>query len=145
MADIGGLLLEIANARLKIAEINIDIMQMDFQKGKVDKLHTSAVEQKENASTYDITMNDTWKRDLADEAVTMQTTLVTNYDTWAAEIQEMRNCIDTAIANAQQKIRDLENHISYCEQRIAEIVAEEQRRLKEAAEAAAETIKNKVG
>jgi prefoldin subunit 5 len=111
----------IRGCRERIGMIETDITGM----GNANKTLSRHIEtlrlQKTAANDYDVTVNDTWKKDLCDNAITGQVAVVNGIDsaisTCATTISELNTCV----TNAQDEITGLKNKISSCESRIAEI------------------------
>lgn len=109
---------EIGIIRQDIAGMQQSINQM--------RLHADAFEtQKEDVSTYDMTVGDTWRKQLCDGAVEIQKSLVLGIGKASSQCENVITELNGCIATANRRITSLQNDIASCQSRIAAIEAEE--------------------
>lgn len=143
MADISGLVQAIANANSRITAIQQDIAQLEAEKNKISVFASTAGGMKETMNRYDLTLGDTWRKNLVNEAIMHKQTLLADFQTWILSIRQLQVSIENAISVANGKIAEQKGIISSCQQQIAQIqAAEEEQRRRQAAAAAAAAAKS---
>ena len=104
MSTVGELCAEIAAIRIDIAKMEIAKVAMGVHKANFE-------EKKKDVDDYDMTVGDTWKKDLCDGAVAIQGLISTAIQDSEDNCDEVISDLNTCIDNAYAKIDELQDEI----------------------------------
>ena len=141
MSEKSDLYARIDECNRQINIINQDINSMSQEKENVRGYLFDFNNQKDDVRDYDMTVGDTWRKQLCDQAIEIQRLIFQGIGSAAQMCENTMAELDRCISEARRMIRELESTISSCRARIAQIEAEEraaaERAEREAREAAA--------
>ena len=135
MSEKANLYARISECNREIGTIRQDICGMQQSMNQMRKYADSFITQKNAVDTYDMTVGDSWRKQLCDMAVEKQKSLVLGIGKAASQCERVVGDLNTCIATANRRITSLQNEISNCQNRIAAI--EEEERIAAEREAAA--------
>ncbi|SDB56870.1 hypothetical protein SAMN02910298_02932 [Pseudobutyrivibrio sp. YE44] len=121
----------------EIATIKTDIASMDGEITIGNMKLTSISSYKTDNENYDMSVGDTWRRQLCNMAIVKQKVANQTYSDSITSCEGLITDLQNCISNAWKMVRDLEDEIRRCQDRIAQIEAEEAEAARRAAEAAA--------
>ena len=133
MSEISDLQATIRACREKITMIQNDIVGIGNANRTISRHVLELQEQKVLVDDFDMTVEDTWRKNLCDTAIEYKTNVSTGFDDAVTECSNIISDLNTCIKNANDEIEKLKNRISECERRIEAIRAEEERRRREEA------------
>ena len=127
MSEISDLFARIGQCQQEIARIRADIESMKAYKSEVIANIDQCTIKVEYSNGYDMTVNNTWRKQLCDEAIDLQIVVNTELQRSIDDYEGLVNDFDVCIDKALRMIGELEAEISRCRARIAQIEEEERR------------------
>ena len=121
----------------EIAVIRADISSMEDEKVVTQGHVATFTACKDTNVAYDMTVGDTWRRQLCNAAIEIQKNVTEGYGVAIENANNIITDLCSCIERAYQMISDLEDEIRRCQDRIAAIEAAEAEEARRQAEAAA--------